>query len=117
MNSKLKEGIIIGGAFATLFVVGFFHNKAHVDELAEFGKTTEATIVDFKYQSNGRYELIFKYKVDGKPYTDHDRVSFFKCNEPDNRNKGCIGKTFKLVYSSKDPSVFEIDLGKYNWAK
>ncbi|WP_157358336.1 hypothetical protein [Winogradskyella sp. J14-2] len=117
MSSKIKERLIIGGIFTTLFVGGFLHNKTHFDELSEFGEITEATIISFRYRSDARYNLTFEYYVDGKRYISSEAVSFFRCNETDNDNKGCIGKIFKLTYSNKDPNVCEIDLGKYNWTK
>ncbi|SHH64443.1 hypothetical protein [Winogradskyella jejuensis] len=109
-NEKIIGILILG----FIIIGGIYYNTIRYDELEEYGKITEAEIINFRYRSNARYTISYRFKVDGKSYVGSTSLSFFRCDESDNKRKGCIGKMFKLTYSSKDPNINEIDLGKYN---
>lgn len=109
----MKNKIILG-FFIILIIAGYFYNKLKYDELLENGKITEASIVGFRYRSSALYKIIYKYNVNGIDYINSRVVSSFRCEEPNNNNKGCVGMKFKIMYSSIDPNINEIDLGRYN---
>lgn len=80
-------------------------------ELSDYKKTTSAKITDYYTTERGKKYIEYVFFVHGKKYTGRERVSSFKCR---NGKAGCVGITFKVFYSSIDPSNCSIDLGKYN---
>lgn len=109
----MKNKLILG-FFIVLIIAGYFYNKLKYNELSKNGKITEAIVIDFRYRSSALYKIIYKYNVNGIEYINSRAVSSFKCEESYNNNEGCVGMKFKIRYSSKDPNINEIDLGKYN---
>lgn len=98
--------------FIIVLYVAYNKNSYH-NEINNNKKTTMGVVVDFQY-SNHKYILTYKYKVDNIDYEKEFTTSFFRCKDG---TKGCVGKTFKVYYSSKNPEKSDIDLGEYNKLK
>ncbi|WP_405567156.1 hypothetical protein [Polaribacter sp. Asnod6-C07] len=105
--NKDKIAIII--VFIIIGLISFKHIKEH-KELSENQSYTEGKISDYYYIGAKTY-IKYIFYVDRKKYTGEERVYPFKC---ENGIYGCVGKTIKVFYSSKNPNNNEIDLGDYN---
>lgn len=94
-----------------LIAFGIYRNSVVNGELQNNGVVTDAKITDFKFLHRSTYEIEYEYFVDNKKYVDTRTTSFFECS---NGEKGCKGKIFKVTYSSMNPKINRIDLGRYN---
>ncbi|MBG7613378.1 hypothetical protein IU405_14085 [Polaribacter sp. BAL334] len=91
-----------------LYVV--YNKNSYQNEINNNKEETIGEIVDFHY-SNKEYRLIYMYKVDNIEFENIISTRFFRCKDG---TKGCVGKTFKVYYSSKNPEKSDIDLEEYN---
>lgn len=98
-------GLCIVLIFAAIIKQYFYYK-----EINENKKETIGVVEKFEYSSRGLYTLFYKYEVNNKPYKHTIGTSGFYGY---NKRKGCVGCTFKVYYSSKDPSKSSIRLGKY----
>ena len=87
-----------------------YENNSYYKEISKNKKETIGEVVDFHY-SNKEYRLKYKYKADNIEFENIISTRFFRCKDG---TKGCIGKTFKVYYSSKNPEKSDIDLEEYN---
>ena len=95
-----------------LFIVYWFGNYFwSKNTLEKDGLITTGQIVDFKHTQKSAYTYYYIYYVDGKEYRTNKASSYFEC---DGNNSGCIGKTFKVIYSESNPEVSDIDLESNN---
>lgn len=100
-------------AVITFFVIlMLYQNTREKNLLAEFD-TTKGKMTEFDYCNYARCGS-YVYFVNNQRFEGHFVSEYFEC--PDG-TPGCIGHEFKIKYSKKDPSVSEIDLGKYNKKK
>ncbi|MBU2940474.1 hypothetical protein KO494_13080 [Lacinutrix sp. C3R15] len=111
MNKNKITAILIIVAICVLY---YFFNYKQKREVIDFGVSTNTKIINYSYGSQGKNWVTYKYSVDGIEYEGQEAVSSFKCDEEDNNKKGCVGMTFKVVYSKRNPEISEINLGKYN---
>tara|TARA_R100001369_G_scaffold31558_1_gene55971 strand:- start:2204 stop:2563 length:360 start_codon:yes stop_codon:yes gene_type:complete len=110
MNDKTKKVLIIGGLIA-LVLFGIYENTVKKNELERFEAKTKGIITNYVGVRPTSFELEFKYLVDGQVYYNTEITSPFEC---ENGRKGCLGSTFTVIYSTKNPEVSRIKLGKYN---
>lgn len=102
---------IIGIGFILLIAFGIYRNSSKEYELNKYGKVTVAKIIGFKYIHVTSYKIKYEYFVEGVNIVQEERTSYFEC---DSGEDGCLGKKFQVVYSTKDPKISVINLGKYN---
>ena len=67
-------------------------------------------VVEIFNKNKARYAIKYRYQVNNVEYIGQAGVHVFTC---DNGKRGCVGKEFKVYYSSKNPQYSRIDLGKY----
>ncbi len=97
--------------FMLVIIIYVVYDKiSYQNEIKDNKKITTGIVVDFHFSKNA-YTLTYKYKVDNIDYEKEFTTSFFRCKDG---TKGCVGKTFKVYYSSKNHDKSEIDLGEYN---
>jgi hypothetical protein len=93
--------ILLGGLF--LFI--YQKDKDFIENLS----STRGKITNY-YNTGGKKYIEYSFFVRGKQYKGRVRVSSFKCSDG---TKGCVGKDFKILYSSKNPNNNDIYLEKY----
>lgn len=98
-------GLCIVLIFAAIIKQYFYYK-----EINENKKETIGYIESVDYRSRGAYSIVYLYYVAGKRYKNSIGINKFYGY---NKRKGCVGCTFKVYYSSKDPSKSSIRLGKY----
>lgn len=86
------------------------HNSISHQNLEKYKEVATGKIIKFHFSNNGYY-INYEYVVDNKKYIGSANTSYFKC---DDGSEGCVGKEFKVYYSSKNPNLSDIDLGKFN---
>lgn len=109
-----KTNIILLASAIIICTLYYFFNYKPRKELVDYGRTTNALIVNYSYGSHGKNWITYKYSVNGIEYKGQCAVSSFRCDEENNIRKGCVGMTFKVVYSTRQPKISEISLGRYN---
>jgi hypothetical protein len=77
-------------------------------ELQNNGVFTVGKLTDVSYDRRGKYHLHYEYFVNGKKYKDKTVTHYFNCIN----DKKCIGNEYKVIYSSKNPSNSDIELGE-----
>jgi hypothetical protein len=103
----------IGGLTLTVMVIyGTYRNTIEKQLLIEYGITI-GKIIEF-HSCNYNYCATYVYTVDQKEFEGHFGSSYFKCFDD---TSGCVGHEFEVKYSLKNPSISEINLGKYNKKK
>lgn len=102
--------IIVFSAIVLIIIIRTFIQYQDDQEIKRYKGTTEATIIEFKHVNLTYYYIKYKYKVEKEEYIGETGVRWFKC---DDGKLGCVGHTFKLSYSTKNPSKSTIHLGKY----
>lgn len=86
-------------------------NKRNSDALNSSHAFTQGKVVDFSF-SNYTYYLEYVYYVDGVKYRSNvGGMEKFYC---EGGNLGCIGAYFEVKYATEEPSISEINLGRYN---
>jgi hypothetical protein len=113
LNSKEKSNLILGFFIILLPIGYYFTNYKKSIELDTYGEYTTARIVSYHLGSHGKKYIDYVYEVDGVKFKNSESVSNFSCDEKDNKRKFCIGKTFVLMYSKRNPEICAINLGKY----
>lgn len=93
--------LMVGG----LIVYEYQKNKDFIENLS----STKGKITKY-YNVGGKKYIQYTFYVNGKKYTGESRVSVFKCSDG---TQGCIGKEFRIFYSSKNPDNNDIQLEKY----
>lgn len=103
--------------FIIIFTVLFFTIAIRIyvqhkedNEIKMYEGEAEAIVTKFKHINLTAYYIDYEYTVDKKKYKGSVSVAKFKC---DNGVLGCVGNTFKVSYSTKNPSKSNIHLGKY----
>lgn len=109
LDSKSTKKIVLSVVFVAILVV-LGHEFYKQQSISKNEATIEGKIVDFFHVNKARYAIKYEYFVDGEKYIGQVGITPFKC---ENGKEGCIGKTFKVYYSSKNPSLSRINLGKY----
>lgn len=102
--------IIVFSAIVLIIIIRTFIQYQDDQEIKRYKGITEATIIEFKHINLTRYSIFYEYQVGDKKYKGRTGVEWFKC---DDGKLGCVGHTFKLSYSTKNPSKSTIHLGKY----
>lgn len=99
-------GMIIFGSIGY-----YFTNKRNSDALNSSHAFTQGKVVDFSF-SNYTYYIEYVYYVDGVKYKSSlGGMEKFYCEDG---KLGCIGAYFEVKYATEDPSISEINLGRYN---
>lgn len=98
-------GLLVALIFAIIIKQFFYYN-----EIIENKKETIGVVYKIKYTSRGDNSLYYYYYVNTKKYYGATSVNSFYGY---NKRKGCVGCSFKVYYSSKDPSKSSIRLGEY----
>lgn len=107
-NNKSTFWLIFLMTIIILYVV--YNKNSYHNEINYNKEETIGEIVDFHY-SNVQYALTYSYKVNNIEFEKIIYTRFFRCKDG---TKGCVGKTFKVYYSSKNPEKSDIDLEEYN---
>src|SRR5690625_4150833 len=102
--------IIVFSAIVLIIIIRTFIQYQDDQEIKRYRGTTEAIIIDFKHINLTRYSIFYEYQVGNKKYIGITGVEWFKC---DDGKLGCVVNTFKLSYSSTNPSNSTILMGKY----
>lgn len=79
-------------------------------ELKRTRKLTKGIITDISYFKRGKYSIHYVFLVKGRKYRGKTNTHYFECIEDE---KQCIGKKFKVAYSSENPDNNEMNLGNY----
>ena len=106
---RIASVVVVSAIFLTAIIIIIMQYQED-QEIKRYRRTTLAQVIEFKHINLTRYYIKYKYKVEGKEYTGRTGVEHFKC---DDGALGCVGHTFKVIYSRKNPSKSNIDLGKY----
>lgn len=106
-----KEKIIILSIFILLIFVAGYRNFNKNNELEDYGEETNCIITEFRFVHKSSYKLIYKFSVNDKFYFGSADTSYFECEDG---TKGCIGNTFEVTYSKKNPKINKINLNIYN---
>ncbi|MGC6430677.1 MAG: hypothetical protein ACON5F_06530 [Jejuia sp.] len=109
--TRKNQKIVVGIGFLLLILFGVFRNSNEEYELRKYGRIAEAKIINYGYASGASSFIDYVFYVNGEKYFGTRKVSSFKC---DDGKKGCVGEKFKVIYSSRNPEISEIDLGIYN---
>lgn len=79
-------------------------------EIKRYKKETVGNIIDFQHVNLTRYYIKYEYQVDDVIHIGRTGVEKFEC---DDGKLGWMGHSFRVKYSSKNPSKSIIDLEKY----
>lgn len=109
-NRGINKAYIFLGAIMLVVLVGTSIQYFKQNNINRFKSKTVGKIIEYKFINIKRYYIKYEYYVDSIAYTGRVGISSFRCN---NGKEGCVGKTFTVYYSSKNPSYSKIDLGKY----
>nr|WP_321235551.1 hypothetical protein [uncultured Psychroserpens sp.] len=113
-----KESVLIFISFIIIASIAYyFFNYKPRKELELYGAFTSARIINYSSGSGSSHWVKYSFEVDGVKYIGNRSVSGFSCDEVNNKRRGCVGYTFRVKYSTRNPEVNEIDLGKYNTHK
>lgn len=93
-----------------LLIVGFIRAYKKELELNRYGVYTDGKIISFSHTSKTEYELKYVFFVKSVRYEGVLLTGYFEC---DDGSVGCVGKSFEVIYSSKNPKYNEIVLGRY----
>ena len=104
----------IWASLATIIILGMFRGCHRRKLLREDGVFTTGTIIATESMSEAGWGFTYEYIVNNKVYKRTIQSSVFIC---EGRNFGCVGNTYRVIYSKSDPSVCDIDLGEHNEAK
>ncbi len=97
----MKRYYLIVIAAIILFVIYSTIKSYSNSNLLELdGMKTTGTIVDFKHNHGSAYTYFYEYNVEGKIYRINKASSYFECA---NKNSGCIGIEFQVIYSKSNP--------------
>ncbi|CAL2094638.1 hypothetical protein [Tenacibaculum sp. 190524A05c] len=99
------------GIIVLLFIIGgiLFYTHQRDKDFIENLSYTKGKITDY-YNVGGKKYIQYTFYVKGKKYIGRSRVSVFKCSDG---TEGCVGKVFKILYSSKNPDNNDIFLNQY----
>ncbi len=104
---KDKIAVLLGVLF---LIGGFIYTYQKELQLNQFGIYTSGKILSFNHTSKTQYEIKYIFFVKGVRYKGGTLIGYFKC---DDGSIGCVGNKFDVIYSSKNPKINEIILGKY----
>tara|TARA_R110002020_G_scaffold68045_1_gene178307 strand:- start:19 stop:390 length:372 start_codon:yes stop_codon:yes gene_type:complete len=113
LNQYQKKNVFLLILLAVV-IYGVYQNTAEQSELDKYGVTTKGKVIEFEYGRKTTYFLRYKFTVSDKEYIGQANTSIFNC---DNGVKGCVGETFNVIYSKRNPEINEIYLEKYNTYK
>jgi hypothetical protein len=113
MGQLSKKDKLFSFSIAALIIslLVFYTWKQSVEKRKlEYFEMTEGKVIEFHY-SNYRKILKYTYKVNQQVYVGSVGSDNFNCEDG---TPGCVGKTFPVKYAIDDPSISEIDLGKFS---
>lgn len=112
LSENQEKGILFSVLIIIALIIIFGINKQCEEdqEIRMFKGVTEATITKFQHRNLAYYYIEYEYYVEGYAYQGSVGVEKFEC---ENGKLGCVGKKFKVNYSTKNPSKSTIDLGIY----
>jgi hypothetical protein len=109
---KKKVLIILGVIVLVSCAVGYDVYYAY--KLSKDYNIVDAKIVDFEKASGARVVIEYIYEVDKIKFRKSTSVSYFKCEESNNKKVFCLGLKVKVKYYPNNPNINEVLLGKYD---
>lgn len=101
---------IVVGLIFLVIISGIIRQYYTQSQVSKYRQKTIGKIIKFEYLNRTEYYLTYEYYVKNIRYEEGVGVAYFEC---ENGKKGCIGSTFTVYYSSKEPKYSRIDLGEY----
>jgi hypothetical protein len=99
-----KIGGYIALAFLTGMLIFIFYKGYQLRHHFAFttGRVSEITLPG--YRNSGDYSVLFKYKVNGKVYSNNDDFNYCSGQSMAGMKSLLVDKQFPVVYAVKDPS-------------
>lgn len=107
---KYKNTFLFIISILLIIAYVIFKKESYYKEIKNNKEQVIGKVIKYQF-SEYDYLLTYNYKVDGIEYKNVISTSFFKCGDG---TRGCVGRTFKVYYSSINPHKSDIDLEEYN---
>ncbi|NIK92660.1 hypothetical protein GZ212_10905 [Mangrovimonas sp. CR14] len=111
MSNKKQEKIVFALFLLLLILLAVYRNIKRNNELEKYGEETTCKVVEFRFVNKTSYRIVYEYYINNVSYKGEEDTVYFKCEDG---TEGCIGETFKLLYSTRNPKLSKIQLGKYS---